>query len=91
MAKITRINPSNISKPFASYSHVVTAEGAPQEDRADGVFSQVRALASHQYKRGHTRVREIRKQPSHQGPQDSRGAVGRVDVGGAEEDQRHPQ
>ena len=25
MAKITRINPSNISKPFASYSHVVTA------------------------------------------------------------------
>ena len=28
MAKITRINPSNISKPFASYSHVVTAEGA---------------------------------------------------------------
>ena len=28
MAKITRINPDNISKPFASYSHVVTAEGA---------------------------------------------------------------
>ena len=28
MAKITRINPSNISKPFASYSHVATAEGA---------------------------------------------------------------
>ena len=28
MAKITRINPSNISKPFSSYSHVVTAEGA---------------------------------------------------------------
>ena len=28
MAKITRINPNNISKPFASYSHVVTAEGA---------------------------------------------------------------
>ena len=28
MAKITRINPKTISKPFASYSHVVTAEGA---------------------------------------------------------------
>lgn len=28
MAKITRINPDNISKPFSSYSHVVTAEGA---------------------------------------------------------------
>lgn len=28
MAKITRTNPSNISKPFANYSHVVTAEGA---------------------------------------------------------------
>ena len=28
MAKITRTNPSNISKPFASYSHVVTVEGA---------------------------------------------------------------
>ena len=27
MAKITRINPSNISKPFSNYSHVVTAEG----------------------------------------------------------------
>ena len=28
MAKITRINPKNISKPLANYSHVVTAEGA---------------------------------------------------------------
>jgi len=28
MATITRINPDNISKPLASYSHVVTAEGA---------------------------------------------------------------
>lgn len=28
MAKLTRINPKTISKPFASYSHVVTAEGA---------------------------------------------------------------
>ena len=28
MAKITRINPKDISTPFASYSHVVTAEGA---------------------------------------------------------------
>jgi enamine deaminase RidA (YjgF/YER057c/UK114 family) len=28
VAKITRTNPSNISKPFSSYSHVVTAEGA---------------------------------------------------------------
>jgi enamine deaminase RidA (YjgF/YER057c/UK114 family) len=28
MAKINRINPPDISKPFASYSHVVTAEGA---------------------------------------------------------------
>ena len=28
MAKITRTNPKTISKPFASYSHVVTAEGA---------------------------------------------------------------
>ena len=28
MAKITRTNPSNISKPAASYSHVVTAEAA---------------------------------------------------------------
>lgn len=28
MAKITRINPSGISKPFSNYSHVVTAEGA---------------------------------------------------------------
>ena len=28
MAKITRINPSGIAKPFSSYSHVVTAEGA---------------------------------------------------------------
>jgi enamine deaminase RidA (YjgF/YER057c/UK114 family) len=28
MAKITRTNPSNISKPFSSYSHVVTAEAA---------------------------------------------------------------
>jgi enamine deaminase RidA (YjgF/YER057c/UK114 family) len=28
MAKITRINPDGIHKPFASYSHVVTAEGA---------------------------------------------------------------
>src|SRR5437899_98544 len=28
MAKITRINPEGISKPFANYSHVVTAEGA---------------------------------------------------------------
>ena len=28
MAKLTRINPKTISKPFADYSHVVTAEGA---------------------------------------------------------------
>ena len=28
MAKISRINPEGISKPFSSYSHVVTAEGA---------------------------------------------------------------
>ena len=28
MAKITRTNPPNISKPFSNYSHVVTAEGA---------------------------------------------------------------
>jgi 2-iminobutanoate/2-iminopropanoate deaminase len=28
MAKITRTNPDNISKPFSNYSHVVTAEGA---------------------------------------------------------------
>ena len=28
MAKLTRINPDTISKPFANYSHVVTAEGA---------------------------------------------------------------
>ncbi len=28
MAKITRVNPDNISKPFSNYSHVVTAEGA---------------------------------------------------------------
>jgi len=28
MAKITRSNPDNIHKPFAGYSHVVTAEGA---------------------------------------------------------------
>ena len=28
MAKITRINPDGIAKPFSSYSHVVTAEGA---------------------------------------------------------------
>lgn len=28
MAKITRMNPDGISKPFANYSHVVTAEGA---------------------------------------------------------------
>ena len=28
MATINRINPKEISKPFASYSHVVTAEGA---------------------------------------------------------------
>ena len=27
MAKITRTNPGNISKPFANYSHVVTVEG----------------------------------------------------------------
>lgn len=27
MAKITRINPEGISKPFSNYSHVVTAEG----------------------------------------------------------------
>lgn len=27
MAKITRINPDDISKPFSNYSHVVTAEG----------------------------------------------------------------
>lgn len=28
MAAITRINPKDISKPFANYSHVVTVEGA---------------------------------------------------------------
>ncbi|MBM3530778.1 MAG: RidA family protein [Alphaproteobacteria bacterium] len=28
MAKITRLSPSSISKPFSNYSHVVTAEGA---------------------------------------------------------------
>lgn len=28
MAKIIRTNPPGLSKPFASYSHVVTAEGA---------------------------------------------------------------
>ena len=28
MAKITRANPQSVSKPFANYSHVVTAEGA---------------------------------------------------------------
>ena len=28
MAKITRTNPSGISKPFSNYAHVVTAEGA---------------------------------------------------------------
>jgi enamine deaminase RidA (YjgF/YER057c/UK114 family) len=28
MARITRSNPEGIHKPFASYSHVVTAEGA---------------------------------------------------------------
>lgn len=28
MAKLTRINPETISKPFSNYSHVVTAEGA---------------------------------------------------------------
>ena len=28
MAKINRINPEGISKPFSNYSHVVTAEGA---------------------------------------------------------------
>ena len=28
MAKITRLNPEGIAKPFANYSHVVTAEGA---------------------------------------------------------------
>jgi 2-iminobutanoate/2-iminopropanoate deaminase len=28
MAKISRINPDNIAKPLANYSHVVTAEGA---------------------------------------------------------------
>jgi enamine deaminase RidA (YjgF/YER057c/UK114 family) len=28
MAKLTRINPDTISRPFANYSHVVTAEGA---------------------------------------------------------------
>jgi len=28
MAKITRTNPDGIHKPFAGYSHVVTAEGA---------------------------------------------------------------
>jgi enamine deaminase RidA (YjgF/YER057c/UK114 family) len=27
MAKITRTNPSGLAKPFANYSHVVTAEG----------------------------------------------------------------
>jgi len=28
MAKITRTNPSNISKPFSNYAHTVTVEGA---------------------------------------------------------------
>jgi enamine deaminase RidA (YjgF/YER057c/UK114 family) len=28
MAKITRTNPNNISKPFSNYTHVVTVEGA---------------------------------------------------------------
>ena len=28
MAKISRISPDNMSKPFSNYSHVVTAEGA---------------------------------------------------------------
>jgi 2-iminobutanoate/2-iminopropanoate deaminase len=28
MAKISRINPDGVHKPFAAYSHVVTAEGA---------------------------------------------------------------
>ena len=28
MAKITRINPKTISKPFTNYAHVVTVEGA---------------------------------------------------------------
>ncbi len=28
MAKLTRLNPEGMSKPLASYSHVVTAEGA---------------------------------------------------------------
>ena len=28
MAKMTRTSPNNISKPFASYSHVVSVEGA---------------------------------------------------------------
>jgi enamine deaminase RidA (YjgF/YER057c/UK114 family) len=28
MAKITRINPDDVAKPFSNYSHVVTAEGA---------------------------------------------------------------
>jgi len=28
MAKITRISPDTLSKPFSNYSHVVTAEGA---------------------------------------------------------------
>jgi enamine deaminase RidA (YjgF/YER057c/UK114 family) len=28
MARITRTNPNNISKPFSNYAHVVTVEGA---------------------------------------------------------------
>jgi 2-iminobutanoate/2-iminopropanoate deaminase len=28
MARIARINPGNMAKPFANYAHVVTAEGA---------------------------------------------------------------
>ncbi len=28
MAKISRVNPDGVHKPFAGYSHVVTAEGA---------------------------------------------------------------
>src|SRR3981081_2692289 len=28
MAKITRISPEGLAKPFSNYSHVVTAEGA---------------------------------------------------------------
>ena len=36
MAKITRINPKTISKPFTNYAHVVTVEGAKKLVFCDG-------------------------------------------------------